>query len=142
MQKILDTFDCENLLIKEYANWYLLLRAEQFTIGSLVLIEKSFKTKYSDIPKESFLEFGLIVREIESALSNLFSYSKINYLMLMMKDDEVHYHIIPRYSGDVTFESVDFKDFGWPRLPNFSKHNLINNVTQVKLIKALKKELA
>ncbi len=142
MQKILITFDYKNLLIKEYSNWYLLLRAEQITIGSLVLIEKSFKTKYSDISKESFLEFGDIVREVESTLFGLFSYNKINYLMLMMADDEVHYHIVPRYSEDVYFDSVVFKDTGWPKLPNFSKCNVINDITQVKLIEALKNKLA
>ncbi|MCK5294325.1 MAG: hypothetical protein KAJ49_06710, partial [Arcobacteraceae bacterium] len=66
MQAILTKFDYKNLLIKEYKYWYLLLRKEQVTLGSLVLIEKSFKTKYSNISSESFLEFGVIVKEIEN----------------------------------------------------------------------------
>ena len=35
-EEILETFDINNLLIKEYKHWYLLLRKRQVTIGSLV----------------------------------------------------------------------------------------------------------
>ena len=100
MNQILKTFNYDELLIKEYKNWYLLLRSHQATIGSMVLIEKNFHTKFSDIPNESFIEFGKIVKEIEATLSVLFSYDKINYLMLMMKDKEVHFHVIPRKKQD------------------------------------------
>ena len=57
MKDILETFDINNLLIKEYKHWFLLLRKRQVTIGSLVLIEKSFKTRYSDISFHSHCEF-------------------------------------------------------------------------------------
>jgi diadenosine tetraphosphate (Ap4A) HIT family hydrolase len=134
MQKILEKFDYNNLLIKEYDNWYLLLRKEQVTIGSLVLIEKSFKTKYSDISTESFIEFGDIVRDIESALGKLFSYDKINYLMLMMVDDEVHYHIIPRYSRDIEYNGKVFKDYGWKGFPAFNELNDMDDEMYQKLI--------
>ena len=73
MSNILDTFNFKDLLIKEYQNWYLLLRNDQVTIGSLVLIEKNFHKKLSDISDKSFIEFGNIVREIERTLNNLIS---------------------------------------------------------------------
>ena len=141
MQVILTKFDYKNLLIKEYKHWYLLLRKEQVTLGSLVLIEKSFQTKYSDISKESFLEFGDIVNDIESILGKLFSYDKINYLMLMMVDEEVHYHIIPRYSKDIIFENIAFKDNGWSGLPSFSNINKIDSHVVDKLLTLIRKEL-
>ena len=40
---ILKKFNYRENLIKEYKNWLLLLRPEQTTLGSLVLIEKSFQ---------------------------------------------------------------------------------------------------
>ena len=141
MSDILEAFNFKDLLIKEYQNWYLLLRNDQVTIGSLVLIEKDFHNKLSNISDESFIEFGNIVREIEEALNNLFKYEKINYLMLMMKDKEVHYHVIPRYSKDKLYESVTFKDEGWPNLPNFKNYNYIDMKLKLKLLESIKKNL-
>ena len=142
MSNILDTFNVKELLIKEYQNWYLLLRKDQPTIGSLVLIEKNFHNKLSDISDGSFIEFGNIVREIEGALNNIFRYEKINYLMLMMKDNEVHYHIIPRYSEDRKFDSVVFADKGWPNLPDLKNYNRIEEKLKLKLVERIKKELS
>jgi diadenosine tetraphosphate (Ap4A) HIT family hydrolase len=141
MKKILTKFDCQNLLIKEYNHWYLLLRKEQVTIGSLVLIEKSLKTNYSDITIESFLDFGNIVKEIEPVLKDLFKYNKINYLMLMMIDNEVHYHVIPRYSKDTIFNGLIFFDEGWPGLPNFTKNNVLKNDVYKSIIELIKRKI-
>lgn len=141
MEKILATFKYDTLLIKEFKNWYLLLRSDQVTLGSLVLIEKSFKANYSEISDLSFMEFGDIVKKIEPALNKLFSYKKINYMMLMMRDDEVHYHIIPRYSEIKNFNSIEFIDNGWPALPDMTFINPLDTDTTSMLIDVLKKTL-
>lgn len=141
MQKILKKFDYENLLVKEYNNWYLLLRKEQVTLGSMVLIEKSFSTKYSDISSESFSEFGDIVKELENMLRDLFLYDKINYLMLMMVDDEVHYHVIPRYAKERVFHGIVFKDNGWSGFPDFNDVSMLNKDLSFKLIEIMKSKL-
>jgi glycerol-3-phosphate cytidylyltransferase len=141
IQKILTVFDYKNMLIKEYKNWYLLLRKEQVTIGSLVLIEKSFQTNYADISNESFVEFGEIVKEIEWMLKVLFSYDKINYLMLMMVDDEVHYHIIPRYAQDIDFNGIIFKDSGWSGLPDMANINELDRKGCLNMIDLFKSVL-
>jgi len=107
----LSKFNFPDLLIKEYNYWYLLLRYEQPTLGSLILITKHGENQYSKIAKNGFIEFSEIVKEIEPVLKSKFKCSKINYLMLMMQDPEVHYHIIPRYSKDLLFNDVLFKDF-------------------------------
>ena len=142
MVNILETFNFKDLLVKEYQNWYLLLRNDQVTIGSLVLIEKNFHNKLSNISNNSFIEFGEIVREIEQTLTNIFRYDKINYLMLMMKDKEVHFHVIPRYSEDQIFESFCFRDAGWPNLPDLKNFNHIDMKLKLKILECIKKELA
>jgi len=141
MKEILKTFNFESLLIKDYQNWYLLLRDNQTTLGSLVLIEKHFHTKLSDISNKSFEEFGEIVREIEFVIKELFGYEKINYLMLMMKDNEVHYHIIPRYSSNRIYESFIFNDFGWPALPDFKNSNDIEMNLKLKIKDLIKNKI-
>ena len=141
MKEILETFDINNLLIKEYKHWYLLLRKRQVTIGSLVLIEKSFKTRYSDISFHSHCEFASIVIDIESSLQKNFNYDKINYLMLMMVDKEVHYHIIPRYSRQINFNGFRFIDSGWPSMPDLSFENTATQSTIVHLIDSIRASL-
>lgn len=133
----LTKFRFPELLIKEYESWYLLLRFEQPTLGSLILITKHEETQYSEINKVSFIEFSKIVKEIEPILKSLFNYKKINYLMLMMSDPEVHYHIIPRYSENKIFQGSEFKDFGWPSLPLLNKINITSPSLERQLLKEL-----
>ena len=138
--EILKKFGYPESLIKEYDNWYLLLRTKQITLGSLVLMCKDPVGEYSRISNDSWREFPGIVKEIESQLSKLFSYDKINYIMLMMVDKIVHYHILPRYKEYQTFERVDFYDYSWPGPPDFSRRNelsddIFNNLRK-QLVKA------
>ena len=48
---------------------------------------------------KSFAELGDIVPAIEQALTAFTDYERINYLMLMMVDRQVHFHVIPRYDA-------------------------------------------
>ena len=68
----------------------------------------------------------------------MFQYDKINYLMLMMIDPNVHFHILPRYSENRDFEGFYFKDYGWPGLPDFSKNNEIDDVLFFELKNIIK----
>ena len=54
---------------------------------------------------------------IEPTLKKSFNYDVINYLMLMMFDKHVHYHILPRYENPVDFLEVTWKDENWPGVP-------------------------
>ena len=141
MRKILQNFEYKNFIIKDYKHWSLLLRNKQITLGSMVLIEKDFKKKYGNISTNSHIEFGLIIKDLEITLKKLFSYEKINYLMLMMVDPEVHYHIIPRYCKKIKFSQKIFIDRGWPGLPDFKFINSIDNKTKENLIRLIKYNL-
>ena len=91
-------FGYPETLVREYEHWLVLLREPQATLGSLVLCAKSDATKFSALPMAAHVEMGTVVRGIENALKKAFAYEKINYLMLMMVDPNVHFHVIPRYS--------------------------------------------
>lgn len=103
--------------IKELDHWVVLLRPAQVTLGSLVLAAKSDATAYSDLSDEAFAEQALAVRSIETALRQFCSYERINYLMLMMVDPNVHFHVIPRYSEPRHWDGIAFADEGWPGPP-------------------------
>jgi diadenosine tetraphosphate (Ap4A) HIT family hydrolase len=74
----------------------------------------------------AFGELPGIIREIEAGVSRAFEYTKINYLMLMMVDPEVHFHVIPRYDTPRTFFQQQFLDHGWPGLPDLKNTNVIS----------------
>ena len=37
--------------------------------------------------------------------------------MLMMVDPNVHFHVLPRYSGVREWQDIQFEDHGWPGPP-------------------------
>ena len=94
-------------------------------LGALVLVCKEPATTFSMLSVYAFTELQAITGHIEGTLKKTFNYDKINYLMLMMVDPEVHYHVIPRYSEDKVFNGVIFKDSGWDGLPDLSISNTV-----------------
>lgn len=140
LSETLKKFGYPDTLIKEYNNWYLLCRPEQVTLGSMILICKDEVTAFSKISEQSFAEFPKIIREIESTAKKAFNYDKINYLMTMMVDPEVHFHIFPRYAQDKNFEGFVFKDTGWPRIFDWKNPHKVDKATFSKLIEKLKSE--
>ena len=58
-----------------------------------------------------------VTGHIEAALSTAVGYAKINYLMLMMVDPHVHFHVIPRYEGERSHAGLAIADAGWPKMP-------------------------
>lgn len=104
-------------LIAEYDHWLVLLRSAQPTLGSLVLVAKSDANAFADLEPAAYAELARVSRDIEAALRAAVDHAKLNYLMLMMVDPHVHYHVIPRYEGSRGFEGRAFPDAGWPKLP-------------------------
>ena len=105
-------------LVREYRHWVLLIRPAQVTAGSLILAAKGESTAYGDLPAEAFTEQGAIIAELEQKLRDVVNMDKINYLMLMMVDPHVHFHIIPRYQGSRSFAGLELADHGWPGPPD------------------------
>jgi diadenosine tetraphosphate (Ap4A) HIT family hydrolase len=63
----------------------------------------------------------------------------MNYLMLMMKDKQVHYHVIPRYNKIINFKWIECKDTGWPKAPDM-KHGLEFSTEQFNKLKNILKD--
>lgn len=110
-------FGYPDTLLKEFEHWVVLLRPAQATLGSLILAAKSDATAFSDLPDEAFAEQAVAVRSIETALRSFCDYERINYLMLMLVDPNVHFHVIPRFSEVREWEDIKFPDAGWPGPP-------------------------
>ena len=120
MNETIKKFGYPATLIKEFEHWLILLRPAQPTLGSLVLAAKSEATGYGQLLRNAFVEQAEAVAAIEKALSSFCAYERINYLMLMMVDPNVHFHVIPRYSEPREWKGISFGDAGWPGLPQLS----------------------
>jgi diadenosine tetraphosphate (Ap4A) HIT family hydrolase len=118
MNETIVKFGFPGTLVREYSHWLVLLRPQQPTLGSLVLAAKSDRTAFSDLEPAAFAELQLAIRDIETALKSAIGYQRINYLMLMMVDPHVHFHVIPRYEGERSAAGLTIKDAGWPKMPD------------------------
>lgn len=121
MNETIRKFGFPATLIEEFDHWMILLRPAQPTLASLILAAKSDATALADLPDAAFAELAIVSRAIDSALTRAVSPAKLNYLMLMMVDPHVHYHVIPRYEGTREHDGTDFPDHGWPKLPELGQ---------------------
>lgn len=111
-------FGYPGTLVRDYEHWVVLLRPQQVTLGSLVLATKSDATAFGRLPPGAHAELSTITADIEAVLTREISYDRINYLMLMMVDPHVHFHVFPRYETQRTFAGEKFADAGWPGPPD------------------------
>ena len=118
MNATIKKFGYPATLVREYRHWVLLVRPAQVTAGSLILAAKGDATAYGDLPTDAFTEQGSIVIELEQKLREIIKLDRINYLMLMMADPHVHFHIFPRYRGTRSFAGLVLTDHGWPGPPD------------------------
>jgi diadenosine tetraphosphate (Ap4A) HIT family hydrolase len=118
MNPTIEKFGYPSTLVREYVHWVVLLRPQQPTLGSLVLAAKSDATAFGALEPAAFVELGTITSYLERALKGAVSYERLNYLMLMMVDPHVHFHVIPRYPGERSANGVAATDHGWPKVPD------------------------
>jgi len=114
-------FGYPETLIREYGHWVVLLRPAQLTLGSLILGAKSDATDFGDLPPQAFAELKQATRDIAAALGKAVSHAKLNYLMLMMVDPHVHFHVFPRYEGEREAAGLTLSDESWPGPPDLSR---------------------
>lgn len=121
MNETIAKFGHPATLIAEYDHWVVLPRPAQPTLGALVLAAKSNATAFGDLPAAAHAELKVVTAAIEAALTGAVDYAKINYLMLMMVDPHVHFHILPRYDGERSGAGLTVADAGWPGQPDLAQ---------------------
>ncbi len=139
MNATMKKFGYPETLIKGYRHWVVLLRPQQATLGALVLICKDDLDTFSKISSAAFSELKEVTTAIECHLENCFSYSKINYLMLMMVDHDVHFHVLPRYAHSQVFGEHKFDDPSWPGPPDLTQYNQAGEKVTQEILQKLQK---
>ncbi|MCW5746878.1 MAG: HIT family protein [Alphaproteobacteria bacterium] len=125
--------------IAQTPSWSVQVRPAQATLGALVLVCKEPVTAYSAISAPAHADMKPLVERIERCLKKAFDYDKINWLMLMMVDPDVHFHVLPRYAAPRSFGGLTFTDPGWPAAPNIGFNPPLGATTLADLTAHLKR---
>lgn len=121
-------FMVNELKIYETNYWIWSLRPVQATLGAGVLSLKRECAIFSELKQEEFSDLNIIIKVIEKTLKKTFNYDVMNYLMLMMQDKQVHYHVVPRYERTIDYIKLSWKDSGWPGVPNLGGDEMDINI--------------
>jgi diadenosine tetraphosphate (Ap4A) HIT family hydrolase len=111
-------FKLEELVVRRYAHWTWSVRPAQGTLGASVISLNRPAVAWSQVDAGENAGLSQVVVDVEAVLRRQFSFDKINYLMLMMVDEHVHFHVFPRYSGERTFGGRIWLDTNWPKPPD------------------------
>jgi diadenosine tetraphosphate (Ap4A) HIT family hydrolase len=131
-------FGYPETLLWESPHWAILLRPEQVTLGSLVLIAKGNAESFAALPADAYANLGAATRVLERGLKDFRPFDKINYLMLMMVDPHVHFHVFPRYAETQHLLGETFRDLGWPGPPDLKSASEPASPVRQHLLSALR----
>ncbi len=137
--KTMIKFGHPNTVIGQTEHWTVQLRPEQVTLGSLVLISNEPVETFGNLSYEGFTGLKPVIGKDEDILYDMINYQKINYLMLMMVDNDVHFHVIPRYDGTREYEGVLISDLGFPGPPKLNNSVTLELTVKKQLITELRK---
>ena len=120
-------------LLCAWTHWAVLLRPAQVTLGSLVLVCSDPVQRFGAISPGAAAELREAARAIESALGECLHFDKLNYLMLMMVDPDVHFHVIPRYAEPRRYAGAEFRDPCWPGPPDVTRSLTLSDAVREAL---------
>lgn len=133
-------FKVDEYKIYETEHWIWSLRPHQATLGAGILSSKRECATFADLEQKEFADLSNIIKIIEPALKRSFNYDVINYLMLMMLDKHVHYHVFPRYEKPVEILGEEWKDENWPEVPALMGES-ISDKKVIDIIKSIKNNI-
>lgn len=138
-QEFAAKFRVPELTIQRFDHWTWSLRPTHSTLGASILSLNRFCASFGSITRDEAAELADTNKEIEQRLGRAFSPQKFNYVMLMMVDPHLHFHVIPRYAQPQIFSGTNFPDSGWPAVPALGDGaNFATDPVLQKIIEAIK----
>ena len=135
----LSKFGYPGSIVSENKHWYILLRPEQITFASMILITKNEKnSSFAKLKPPEQAEMFLAIQKIEKVAFNIMHCDKINYLALMMVDPFVHYHVLPRFKEPKIYNNIEFLDLGYPGVADLGYKTSLQTSEFTDLVKYLK----
>jgi diadenosine tetraphosphate (Ap4A) HIT family hydrolase len=110
-------FRVDELMVYTSKHWTWSVRPVHSTLGAGILSLNRFCPSLGQISPDEGQDLALIAGVLERALQSVFGPQKMNYIMLMMVDRHLHFHVLPRYGESKPFAGLDWLDSGWPKPP-------------------------
>jgi len=110
-------FRLSELTLHVADHWTWSLRPVPTTLGAGILSLNRFCTSFADLSSDEAISLGATVKHIDKRLAQVFAPDRMNYLMLMMVDRHLHFHVLPRYGSERPFGGLLWQDREWPAAP-------------------------
>lgn len=133
MNPTIEKFGYPDTVIGETTHWVVLLRPAQVTLGSLVVAAKSDATAFGQLSPDYHADLAQVTRRVEAMLSEAVDHERMNWLMLMMVDPQVHFHVLPRYDGTRDNAGISINDAGWPGPPDLKSALALSDEQKAQL---------
>lgn len=114
MYEFAGRFNREDLFLKEFNYWILILRPVPVTLGSCIILLKRNCQSLAEVTPEEMAEFPEVCKLFEEKNKVLYGAIKFNYHANMMKESFVHFHAIPRYDKTLNKYGIEWIDQEYP----------------------------
>lgn len=122
-------FSDPNDVIKQFKYWTVVYR-ECTTLGNVVIVLNRECPDFSHLEPREMEEFPKVCKWFEDKTKALYGAVKFNYMALMMRENFVHFHVLPRYDKPVEKYGMTFVDEDWPKRSSMGKVALTDEVKQ------------
>ncbi len=116
-------FRIPELTLHRSASWTWSLRPAPASLGAGILSLNRFCASFAELTAEEGADLAAIVKHIEARLQRVFAPDRMNYLMLMMVDRQLHFHVLPRYASEREAGGLVWCDREWPKPPALSAYS-------------------
>lgn len=114
-----------NAVIKDYQFWTIEVSYSQHTLGSFIVFCKVEKEKIADLSDKEMLELRQAMKDIQRALEKEpFRAERFNYWQMGNDLHRLHFHGIPRYSSQRTFDNKTYIDSTWGNVPVWNRDKI------------------
>jgi diadenosine tetraphosphate (Ap4A) HIT family hydrolase len=131
-------FGYPDSLIAEHGPWLVLLRPKAPTLGALTIVNRGNERAFGEIDAAGFAALQPVIAAAERMLKAFCGYERINHLMLMMLDPDVHFHVLPRYDEPRVFGDHVFPDAGWPGPPVLDSFIVLSDTQRDEMLVQLR----
>ena len=112
-------FRLDDLTVAQDGHWVVSVRPGQITLGSMVVSSRAGLLDFVDLDAAAGAALASTFAQVEQVAREVLGAVRVNFVALMMKDPVIHFHALPRYSGDVDRYGATWRDDDWPGPPTF-----------------------
>ena len=137
MDEFRGKFRVGELFLHRVGGWTISLRPAQCTLGACVISLDRSCASLGEVDAGESAGLVAAVRWFEERARAAFAADKFNHLALMMVDDQLHFHSLPRYAAPRDFAGGSWTDPGWPKVPDLAHANPADDATLRQVAAAL-----